>query len=231
MARNGGTTATRKTRRSRAETQARRELAACYRMFYRRGMDDLIYTHLSVRIPDQRDRYLFIGFGQLFDEVTASSLMTVDIEGKNVGRTPGEVNPSGWVVHRTVFEAVPEAESVMHLHTVPGVAVSTQKDGLLPINQFAVTHAGQIAYHDYDGPGLRPTEQKTLVRDLGDKRMMFLRNHGTLTWGPLHRRGVHADALPGAHLRNPDRRPGGRQAGAAVEANHRAHGGDRPGNR
>ena len=172
-----------KTRRSRAETRARRELAACYRMFYRRGMDDLIYTHLSVRIPDKRERYLFIGFGQLFDDVTASSLIVVDIEGRNVGRTPGEVNPAGWVVHRTVYEAVPEAESVMHLHTVPGVAVSAQKDGLLPINQFAITHAGQIAYHDYDGPGFRPAEQKTLVRDLAGKRMMFLRNHGTLTWG------------------------------------------------
>ena len=171
------------TRRSRAESRARRELAACYRMFYRRGMDDLIYTHLSVRIPDRRDRCLFIGFGQLFDDVTASSLMTVDIEGQNVGRVPGEVNPAGWVVHRTVYDAVPEAESVMHLHTVPGVAVSAQKDGLLPINQFAITHAGQIAYHDFDGPGLRPAEQKTLVRDLGGRRMMLLRNHGTLTWG------------------------------------------------
>ena len=185
MAKNGdtGTSASRKARRSRAESRARRELAACYRMFYRRGMDDLIYTHLSVRIPDQRDRYLFIGFGQLFDEMTASSLLTVDIEGQNVGRSPGEVNPAGWAVHRTVYDAVPAAESVMHLHTVPGVAVSAQRSGLLPINQFAVTHAGQIAYHDYDGPGLRPAEQKTLVRDLGNKRMMFLRNHGTLTWG------------------------------------------------
>ena len=185
MARDGGTgaTAIRRARRSRAESRARRELAACYRMFYRRGMDDLIYTHLSMRIPDRRDRYLFIGFGQLFDEVTASSLMCVDIEGRNVGSTPGEVNPAGWVVHRTIFEAVPEAESVMHLHTVAGVAVSAQKDGLRPINQFAITHAGEIAYHDYDGPGLRPAEQKTLIRDLGGKRMMFLRNHGTLTWG------------------------------------------------
>ena len=185
MARNGGAgaSAARKTRRSRAESRARRELAACYRMFYRRGMDDLIYTHLSVRIPDRRDRYLFIGFGRLFDDVTASSLMTVNIEGNNVGKTPGEVNPAGWVVHRTILEAVPEAESVMHLHTVPGVAVSAQKGGLKPINQFAITHAGRIAYHDYDGPGLRPAEQKTLIRDLGGKRMMFLRNHGTLTWG------------------------------------------------
>ncbi len=185
MARNGGekAAATRRTRRSRAEARARRELAACYRMFYRRGMDDLIYTHLSVRIPDRRERYLFIGFGQLFDDVTASSLLTVDVEGNNVGSAPGEVNPAGWVVHRTIYDAVPEAESVMHLHTVAGVAVSAQKGGLKPLNQFAITHAGQIAYHDYDGPGLRPAEQKTLVRDLGGRRMMFLRNHGTLTWG------------------------------------------------
>ena len=185
MARDDGKENTKapRARRSRAESRARRELAACYRMFYRRGMDDLIYTHLSVRIPDRRDRYLFIGFGQLFDEVSASNLLTVDIDGRNVGRTQGEVNPAGWLVHRTVFEAVPEAESVMHLHTVPGVAVSAQKGGLLPINQFAITRVGQIAYHDYDGPGLRPAEQKTLVRDLGNKRMMFLRNHGTLTWG------------------------------------------------
>jgi len=185
MARKGGEKAAAKgrTRRSRAEARARRELAACYRMFYRRGMDDLIYTHLSVRVPDRRERYLFIGFGQLFDDVTASSLLTVDIEGSNVGAAPGEVNPAGWVVHRTVYDAVPEAESVMHLHTVAGVAVSAQKGGLRPLNQFAITHAGQIAYHDYDGPGLRPAEQKTLVRDLGGRRMMFLRNHGTLTWG------------------------------------------------
>jgi ribulose-5-phosphate 4-epimerase/fuculose-1-phosphate aldolase len=176
-------TGKRAKRQTPGEKQARIDLAACYRMFYRRAMDDLIYTHLSVRIPDQRDRYLFIGFGELFDDVTASSLMTVDIDGNNVGTTKGEVNPAGWVVHKTVFEAVPEAESVMHLHTVPGVAVSAQKAGLLPINQFAITHAGEVAYHNYDGPGLRPAEQKTLVRDLGGKRMMFLRNHGTLTWG------------------------------------------------
>ena len=227
----GGKSAPRKARRSRAESRARRELAACYRMFYRRGMDDLIYTHLSVRVPDRRDRYLFIGFGQLFDDVTASSLMTVDIEGSNVGRTPGEVNPAGWVVHRTVFEAVPEAESVMHLHTVPGVAVSAQKGGLLPINQFAITHAGRIAYHDYDGPGLRPAEQKTLIRDLGDKRMMFLRNHGTLTWG----RSI-AEAFTLMHYleRTCEIQIAAQAGGQPVlppEVRHRADGGNRPGNR
>ncbi len=166
-----------------AEREARIQLAACYRYFARRGMDDLIYTHLSLRVPETDDRFLFVGFGMLFDDVTASNLLKVDIEGNNVGDTPGEVNPAGWIVHKTVFDAKPEAASVMHLHTIAGVAVSAQKGGLLPINQFAITHAGKIAYHDYDGPGLRPEEQKTLAADLGDKRMMFMRNHGTLTHG------------------------------------------------
>ncbi len=183
MAARKGTTKKASRRISKAEKEARIALAACYRMFYRRGMDDLIYTHLSVRVPDAPDHYLFIGFGELFDDVTASSLLKVDIDGNNVGAAPGAVNPAGWIVHSTVYRAQPAAESVMHLHTVPGVAVSAQKGGLRPINQFAITHAGEIAYHAYDGPGLRPAEQKTLVRDLGDKRMMFLRNHGTLTWG------------------------------------------------
>lgn len=166
-----------------AEWALRLKLAACYRMFVRRGMDDLIYTHLSVKLDDQPNAYLFIGFGQLFDDVTASTLLKVDIDGRNIGATPGEVNPAGWVVHSTVYRAQPSAQSVMHLHTIPGVAVSAQRDGLRPVNQFAITYSGKIAYHDYDGPGFRPAEQQTLVADLGDKKMMFLRNHGTLTWG------------------------------------------------
>jgi len=168
---------------SEAEWALRVKLAACYRMFVRREMDDLIYTHLSVKLDDQQNAYLFIGFGQLFDDVTASSLLKVDIDGKNIGATPGEVNPAGWVVHSTVYRAQAQANSVMHLHTIPGVAVSAQKDGLRPVNQFAITYSGQIAYHDYDGPGFRPAEQQTLIADLGDKKMMFLRNHGTLSWG------------------------------------------------
>jgi ribulose-5-phosphate 4-epimerase/fuculose-1-phosphate aldolase len=177
------TTPARRLNLSEAEWELRVKLAACYRMFARREMDDLIYTHLSVRLTDQPDAYLFIGFGQLFDDVTASNLLKVDIDGKNIGGTPGELNPAGWVVHGTVYKAQPKANSVMHLHTIPGVAVSAQKCGLLPVNQFAITYAGSIGYHDYDGPGLRPEEQKTFVLDLGDNRMMFLRNHGTLTWG------------------------------------------------
>jgi len=168
---------------SAAEWELRVRLAACYRMFVRRGMDDLIYTHLSARLSDDPGTYLFIGFGQLFDDVTASTLLKVDLDGRNIGATPGAVNPAGWIVHGTVYRARPEASSVMHLHTVPGVAVSAQQCGLLPVNQFAITHSGKIAYHAYDGPGLRPDEQKSFVADLADRKMMFLRNHGTLTWG------------------------------------------------
>jgi ribulose-5-phosphate 4-epimerase/fuculose-1-phosphate aldolase len=166
-----------------AELEARRQLAACYRIFGRRNMDDLIYTHLSARIPSRDGRFLFIPFGMLFDEVTASNLMEVDIEGNDVGNSGQAVNPAGWIVHRVVYESVPSAQSVMHLHTICGTAVSSQKAGLLPINQFAVTYSGKIGYHDYDGPGLRPEEQKQFIADLGDKPMMFLRNHGTLTQG------------------------------------------------
>jgi ribulose-5-phosphate 4-epimerase/fuculose-1-phosphate aldolase len=163
--------------------RVRQRLAACYRMFARRGMDDLIYTHLSARLPDRPDRFLFIPFGMLFEEVTASGLLEVDLAGNDAGGTGKAVNPAGWVVHRTVYEAVPEARCVMHLHTIAGTAVSAQRAGLLPVNQFGITYHGQIAYHDYDGPGLRPEEQRKFVAALGDRRMMFLRNHGTLTWG------------------------------------------------
>jgi ribulose-5-phosphate 4-epimerase/fuculose-1-phosphate aldolase len=163
--------------------ETREHLAACYRMFAQRKMDDLIYTHLSARVPGQSGRFLFIPFGMLFEEVTASNLLEIDIAGSAVGGEAVAVNPAGWVVHRTVYEAVPDASCVMHLHTLTGTAVSAQRLGLLPINQFAITYAGQIGYHDYDGPGLRPEEQKKFVANLGDKRMMFLRNHGTLTHG------------------------------------------------
>lgn len=163
--------------------QTRRELAACYRMFAQRDMDDLIYTHLSARLPGAAGRFLFIPFGMLFDDVTASRLLEVDIAGSDISGSGAVVNPAGWVVHRTVYDALPEAQCVMHLHTIAGTAVSAQQQGLLPINQFGITYHGQIGYHDYDGPGLRPEEQKKFVANLGTKKMMFLRNHGTLAWG------------------------------------------------
>ena len=165
------------------ELKARRDLAACYRIFSRRNMDDSVFTHLSCRIPGRDGRFLFIPFGMLFEEVTASNLMEVDIEGHDVAGSGQKVNPAGWVVHRVVYEAVPTAQSVMHLHTICGTAVSSQQAGLLPINQFAVTFSGKIGYHDYDGPGLRPAEQQQFIANLGGRPMMFLRNHGTLTQG------------------------------------------------
>ena len=163
--------------------KTRQELAACYRMFARREMDDLIYTHLSARLPGTDNRFLFIPFGMLFDEVKASNLMEVDLAGSDVLATGAAVNPAGWIVHKTVYEAVPEAQCVMHLHTVTGTAVSAQKCGLLPINQFGVTYHGQVGYHDYEGPGLPPAERTKFIANLGKHRMMFLRNHGTLTHG------------------------------------------------
>ena len=165
------------------EWNTRVELAACYRLFGRAGLDDLVFTHLSARVPNNPGRFLFISHGLLFEEVTASSLLTVDIEGNNVGAVPGKVNPAGWIVHRTVFEGFPDTTSAMHLHTTAGIAVSVQKHGLLPVNQFGLTYYGKIGYYDYAGPGLPPEEQKAFIRDLEGKRMMFLRNHGTLTYG------------------------------------------------
>jgi ribulose-5-phosphate 4-epimerase/fuculose-1-phosphate aldolase len=166
-----------------ATREAREHLAGCYRFFARRDMDDSIYTHLSARVPGTDQRYLFIPFGMLFEEVTASNLIEVDIEGRVPDAPETSVNPAAWIVHRVVYEAVPDAHSVMHLHTICGTAVSAQKGGLQPINQFAVTYADKIGYHDYDGPGLRPDEQRTFKADLGNKPMMFLRNHGTLALG------------------------------------------------
>jgi ribulose-5-phosphate 4-epimerase/fuculose-1-phosphate aldolase len=173
----------RRNARAVAERETREQLAACYRIFAHRRMDDLIFTHLSARLPGTADRFLFIPFGVLFEEVTASNLLEVDIAGNAAATAGGAVNPAGWIVHRTVYEAVRDAHCVMHLHTIAGTAVSAQNGGLLPINQFAVTYFGKIAYHDYEGPGLPPAEQISFVRDLGDKRLMFLRNHGTLTHG------------------------------------------------
>ena len=118
----------------------RDQLAACYRIFARRNMDDLVFTHLSARMPGSSDRFLFIPFGMLFEEVTASNLLEVDIAGTVASGSDRTVNPAGWIVHRTVYDAIDDARCVMHLHTVAGTAVSAQKDGLLPINQFAITH-------------------------------------------------------------------------------------------
>lgn len=165
-----------------ASLDMRRQLAACYRLAHHYRMTDLIATHISARLPGPDERILINPFGSLFDEVTASTLVEVTIEGDVL--TPGGIiNPAGYMIHSTVHAARPDAVCVMHTHTVAGVAVSAQEDGLLPISQQAMVIGHRIAYHDYEGVALTDGERVTLARDLGDKSVLILRNHGLLTVG------------------------------------------------
>ena len=167
-----------------SEWEQRIKLAAVYRAFARLGMDDLIYTHLSARVPGPDTHFLINPFGLMYEEVTASNLVKIDLEGNKVnGDNPHEINTAGYIIHSAVHEALPQAHCVMHLHTDHGVAVSAQRDGLLPLTQFNVFHSGGVAYHDYEGVALDPEEKARLVADLGQCRMMLLRNHGSLSVG------------------------------------------------
>jgi ribulose-5-phosphate 4-epimerase/fuculose-1-phosphate aldolase len=168
--------------RSPEETRVREQLAAVYRIFAARGMDDLIYTHISARVPGDHDHFLINPFGLMYEEVTASNLVKVDLDGTIVeGEHP--INQAGFVIHSAIHALAPDAHCVIHLHTDAGVAVSCQKDGLLPISQFNLFAYGGVAYHDYEGLALDDDEKPRLARDLGSARMMILRNHGTLTVG------------------------------------------------
>lgn len=160
----------------------RRELAACYRLANHYRMSDLIATHISARLPGADERILINPFGSMFSEITASSLVEVTLDGDVV--TPDAViNPAGYLIHSTVHRARPDAVCVMHTHTVAGVAVSAQEDGLLPISQQALVIGDRVAYHDYEGVALTDGERVTLARDLGHKNVLILRNHGLLTVG------------------------------------------------
>ncbi len=165
------------------EWKTRLDLAAAYRMIARNGWDDLIFTHLSARVPGPDHHFLLNPFGLLFEEVTASNLVKIDLKGKVVMASPYMVNAAGFVIHSCIHEARPDVLSVMHTHTVAGIAVSAQKDGLLPLSQTAMTLSGEISYHDYEGLALEDAEKPRLVADLGDKRAMILRNHGLLAAG------------------------------------------------
>src|SRR5712692_1711620 len=166
-----------------AEWEARVHLAAAYRLVARHGWDDLIYTHISAHVPGQEKHFLINTFGMLFNEVTASSLVKVDLQGNIVNDTPYKINPSGFTIHSAVHAARPDAGCVMHLHTTAGVAVSCQKQGLLPLNQTALLLYNHLSYHDYEGIALNLDERERLVKNLGDSNVMILRNHGTLTVG------------------------------------------------
>jgi ribulose-5-phosphate 4-epimerase/fuculose-1-phosphate aldolase len=168
---------------SEQEWQARVDLAAAYRLVALHGWDDLIFTHLSARVPGPEHHFLLNPYGMLFEEVTASSLVKVDLEGHKVEESPFQVNPAGFTIHSAVHAAREDALCVMHLHTGNGIAVSAQKNGLLPLSQQALLVLGSLAYHNYEGIALDEDEKPRLVADLGNKVFMILRNHGLLTVG------------------------------------------------
>jgi ribulose-5-phosphate 4-epimerase/fuculose-1-phosphate aldolase len=165
------------------EWQARVDLAAAYRLVALMGWDDLVFTHLTARVPGPEHHFLINPYGMLFEEVTASSLVKVDPAGNQVDLSPYEINPAGFTIHSAVHAARADAQCVMHLHTDAGVAVSAQAGGLLPISQNALFPLASLAYHDYEGVALREDEKARLVADLGERFFMILRNHGTLTVG------------------------------------------------
>jgi ribulose-5-phosphate 4-epimerase/fuculose-1-phosphate aldolase len=165
------------------EWQARVDLAAAYRLVALYGWDDLIFTHISSRVPGPEHHFLLNPYGMMFDEVTASSLVKIDLKGNKVADSPYFVNPAGFTIHSAVHAAREDALCVMHLHTDYGIAVSAQKNGLLPLSQQAMFALGSLAYHDYEGLALDEEEKPRLVNDFADKKFMILRNHGLLTVG------------------------------------------------
>lgn len=168
---------------SEAEWQTRVDLAAAYRLVAHYGWDDLIFTHLSARVPGPEHHFLLNPYGMMFDEVTASSLVKVDLEGKIVMETSSFINPAGFTIHSAVHAAREDAICVVHLHTDYGIAVSAQQKGLLPISQQAMFALSSLAYHDYEGLALNEAEKPRLVQDLGTRNNLILRNHGLLTVG------------------------------------------------
>ena len=165
------------------EWAVRVDLAACYRLIAMYGWDDLVFAHISARVPGPDEHFLINAYGMLFEEMTASSLVKVDLAGDKVLDSPHPVNPAGFVIHSAVHEARPDVGCVLHTHTKAGVAVSAQKDGLLPISQISLFPYASLGYHDYEGVALNDDEKPRLVADLGDNNALILRNHGLLTTG------------------------------------------------
>ena len=166
-----------------AEWKLRIDLAACYRLVAQYHWDDLIFTHISARVPGPEHHFLINPYGMLFDEITASSLVKVDLSARKVTDSPYEINPAGFTIHSAIHAAREDAKCVMHLHSVNGIAVSAQKHGVLPVSQQSIFVLASLAYHDYEGVALNEYEKPRLVRDLGDKTFFMLRNHGLLTVG------------------------------------------------
>ncbi|WP_136163758.1 class II aldolase/adducin family protein [Sphingomonas flavalba] len=165
------------------ERQARQQLAACYRVFAMLGWDEMIYNHITLRLDDEPDAFLINPYGLHFSEVTASNLVKIDIDGNKLDDNPHPVNLAGFTQHSVFHRHLPDAHCIMHTHTTAGMAVSAVEGGLRPTNFYACNFAGQIAYHDFEGITVRAEEGERLVAHLGDKRVMFLRNHGIVAMG------------------------------------------------
>ena len=169
-----------------AEWALRVQIAATYRLCAMHGWTDLVFTHISARLPDEdgEHRFLINPYGVMFDEMTASALVKIDTEGKICQDTPYFINPAGFTIHSAVHLAREDAGCVIHVHTPYGMAVSAQKKGLRRYTQMAMQVYDDLAYHDYEGIALELDERKRIVKDLGTKSLLMLRNHGTLTLGP-----------------------------------------------
>lgn len=168
---------------SEQEWNLRVDLAACYRLVALYGWSDLVFTHISARIPGPDHHFLINPYGLMFDEITASSLVKVDQHCNKVIDSPFPVNPAGFVIHSCIHEVREDAACVLHTHSRAGVAVSAQKCGVLPISQQSTFVCASLAYHDYEGVALRDDEKPRLQSDLGDKTFLVLRNHGLLVVG------------------------------------------------
>ena len=167
-----------------AEWEVRVNLAAAYRLVALYGWDDLVFTHISARVPGPDHHFLINPYGMMFEEITASSLIKVDLDGNKVTESPYEINPAGFTIHSCIHAARAEVGCVVHIHSLNGIAVSAQRDGLLPLSQQSLFVLASLGYHDYEGIALNADEQPRLVRDLGEKHFLMLRNHGLLTVGP-----------------------------------------------
>ncbi len=165
------------------EWEMRVQLAAAYRLVALYGWDDLIFTHISARVAGEGHQFLINPYGFLFDEITASSLVKVDINGKIISDTPHFINPAGFTIHSAIHAAREDAMCVLHIHSLYGIAVSAQIEGLLPLAQTSLFPLSGLAYHDYEGVALNEDEKPRLVADLGENNFMILRNHGLLTVG------------------------------------------------
>jgi ribulose-5-phosphate 4-epimerase/fuculose-1-phosphate aldolase len=170
-----------RSRVSDAEWEQRVRLAACYRLAALYGWDDMIFTHISARVPGSAHHFLINPYGFLFEEITASSLVKVDLTGGKVLESPHEINPAGFTIHGAIHAARGNANCVFHTHSTNGVAVAAQREGVLPISQQSIFVLASLAYHDYEGVALDPDEKPRLVNDLGPMNFLVLRNHGLLT--------------------------------------------------